>query len=185
MPVPPKVASESATQIPHGLERSDGCQRPCVRIPAKVNAVPIDLEHRPCLGEQGRARGGSVPRERALAGKQFAMLTRRIAMNLIEEALWMRPEYGCSQRELASACGLFGGGGEPAAAPHGGGRRGGPLPGGRGCGGVARAAVWTAYRAAQDFTAMHKQLSARKSPTLQPVVGVPRSAPRGVWVHKD
>ena len=180
-------------RIPHGLERPDGRQWSCVRIPAKVNAVPIDREHRPCLDGQARARGGSAPRERALTGKEFAMPTRRIAMNVIEEALWMWPECGCSQREVARAYGLFGGGGEPVAAAHGGGRRGGPLPGGCGCGGVARAAVPTAYRRAPGRApggaGLHGDAQAAE-PAQEPdaaaaVAGVVRGAPRGVWVHQD
>lgn len=95
MLVPPTVVLESATQVPHGLERHDGRQRPCVRIPPNVNGAPIDREHRPGLDEQGRARGGSMPRERALARKEFAMPTRRIAMNVIEEVLRMRHDCSC------------------------------------------------------------------------------------------
>lgn len=95
MPVAPTAGPESAPQISYGLEGSDGCQRPCVRIPANVNVVPIDREQRPGLDERGRARGGSVPRERAIARRGFAMPTWRIAMNVIEEALRMRHECGC------------------------------------------------------------------------------------------
>lgn len=95
-------------------------------------------------------------------------------MNVIEEALWMWPECGCSQREVARAYGLFGGGGEPVAAAHGGGRRGGRCP----ADADAEELRERLYRrltgghrdvrrVAQDFTAMHKQLSLRKSPTLQ------------------
>lgn len=47
--------------------------RPQLHIPIEreqrfrlmMNAVPIDPEHRPCLDGQGRASGGSEPRERA------------------------------------------------------------------------------------------------------------------------
>ena len=109
-------------------------------------------------------------------------------MNVIEEALWMRPECGCSGREVARPCGLFGGGGEPAAAAHGGGRRGGPLPADADAEELRERLyrrLTGGCRAAQDFTAMHKQLSARKTPTPQQLWRVPRGAPRGVWAHQD
>ena len=65
-----------------------------------VNAVPIDREHRPGLDEQGRARGSGEPRERFLPGKELAMPTGRIAMDVIEEVLRMRHECRRSQREI-------------------------------------------------------------------------------------
>ena len=68
-----------------------------------MNTIPIDREHRPCLDEQGRARGGDEPWERALPWKDFAMPPTRIAMHLIEEVLRMRHECGRSQREVTRA----------------------------------------------------------------------------------
>ena len=60
-----------------------------------MNAVSIDLEHRPCLDDYGGARAGSEPRKRALPGKEFAMPTGRIAMDVVEEVLRMR--HGCGR----------------------------------------------------------------------------------------
>ena len=57
--------------------------------------IPIDDEHRPCLDEQGLECGGSEPRNRALPGKEFAMPTGRIAMDVVDEVLRMR--HGCGR----------------------------------------------------------------------------------------
>lgn len=59
-----------------------------------MNSIPIDREQRLCLDEQGWVRSGSEPRERALAQKEFAMPTRGIAMDAMEEAQWLRHECG-------------------------------------------------------------------------------------------
>lgn len=56
----------------------------------------IHREHRPCRYEQGRARGGRDPSERALPGNEFATPTRRIAMDVIEDVLRMRHACGRS-----------------------------------------------------------------------------------------
>ena len=60
--------------------------------------IPIDREHLLCLAGQGRARGGSEPRERTLPGKEFAMPIGRIGMHVMEEALRLRNECDRSQR---------------------------------------------------------------------------------------
>ena len=67
-----------------------------------MNAVSIDLERRTCLDEQGRVRGGSEPRERALAGKELAMPMGRIAMDVVEEVLRIWHECGRTLTEALS-----------------------------------------------------------------------------------
>ena len=54
-----------------------------------MNAVSIDCEHQASLDEQGRARGGGEPEERAFTRMEFVMTTRRIAVDGLEEVLRM------------------------------------------------------------------------------------------------
>ena len=56
--------------------------------------IPIVHERQPCLDEQGRARGGSVARNPALRGKEFAVQAGRVAMRVIEGVLRMRRKSG-------------------------------------------------------------------------------------------
>ena len=67
-----------------------------------MNTIPVDREHRPCLDEQGRKRGGGEPRKRALPGKELAMPTGRIALDVVEEVLRMRHECGRTLAEPLS-----------------------------------------------------------------------------------
>ena len=88
--------------------------------------IQIDRKHRPCLDEQVRTRGGSEPKEQVLPGKELAMPTRRIALDVIEEVLSMRHECRHSQREIVRIRAV-GRGGEPVAAARDGGGLGWPL----------------------------------------------------------